>query len=140
MMQTILDRIDFTNLDVLGTNIEPPGASTIEGLPIVTVQGFYGHGLKSPEYYKKHPTARFPYLYSRRNLSNAILRVKISYDPRYIVAMTGYLEMSGHYRLVCYGFAKRVRVGGNSISLDLMPLAIGIPSSISQVNAAIRAI
>ena len=140
MMQTILDRVDFTNLDVLDSVVEASGVSKIEGLPVVTVQGFYGHGLKSPKYYDSHPAAKLPFLHWRRILKNAVVGVRIVFDPRYIVSMTGYVEMSGHHKLICYGFVKRVRVNGRVAEVDLMPVAIGIPSPISQINAEIRAI
>jgi HNH endonuclease len=140
MMQTILDRVDFTNLGVLDSVVEASAVSKIEGLPVVTVQGFYGKGLKSPKYYVDHPSTKLPFLHWRRILKNVVVGVKIVFDPRYIVSMTGYVEMSGHHRLVCYGFVKRVRINGKVAEVDLMPVAIGIRSPISLINAEIRAI
>ncbi len=79
-----------------------------------------------------------PYIYSKQKIGDKIITTKVTYNPRHIVSMTGYVELSGHHRLSFYGMMKRVNINRNATTLEIMPLAIGLRQPVDQISTYFR--
>lgn len=138
IFETVLNNTQFVNLELLKNENNFNNLIFLEGLPIYIGSGFYSRGLKSPIYYNKEGINEFPYLYNKTKIGNSSLMIKITFDPRFIISTTGYVELSGHHKLSCYGYVKRIHKKIKNTVMDIMPLAIGIIQPIHSANAYIR--
>lgn len=125
MMETIKKKIDFFDFAIMNGNLGIEDLELLEGLPIYVVHDTFSHGLKGPQYYRKHGVKQFPYLFKRLKISGKTVMLKITFDPQYIISMTGYVELASHRRRACYGIIKNV-VKEKEIVIEIMPLAIGL--------------
>lgn len=137
MMQTVINGMEFANLEVIEREEVLSHLEKLEGLPVCVTKVFYGHGLKVPQYYEKYGMKEFPYIFYNQKVGDKTIRVKVSYDPKYITSMTGYMELSGHHRLSFYGIVKRVKDDG-IITIEIMPLSIGLKQPINPINTHFR--
>lgn len=136
MMESILQKIGFINLETMEKGELLSNSEAIEGFPVYIGKRFYGHGLKGPHH--KYNIKEFPYLHQKQKIGNKFLSIRINYNPEYILSMTGYMELSGNHRLSCYGVVKRVVKDTNEILVEIMPLAIGLRQPICSFNTFVR--
>lgn len=138
MMETIRNKIDFINLELIQGKNESEHIQALEGFPVYIGKNFYGHGLKSPQYYKKFGVKEFPYIFQKLKNFDEIILIKIPFDPQYITSMTGYVELMGHHRMSCYGVIKKILIKRKQVTIEIMPLAIGLRQGIWAYNAYFR--
>jgi hypothetical protein len=138
MMQTIIDRWSFINLETICIKETLPYLEKLEGFPVCGTTSFYSRGLKSPQFYEKHGIKEMPYIYNNRKIGNKTLKVTISYDPKYIISTTAYVELSGHHRLSFYGIMKRVKNNIDIVTLEILPLSIGLKQPLNPINTHFR--
>jgi hypothetical protein len=138
MMQIVINNLNFINLETIERKKTLRYLEKLEGFPVCGTRDFYSNGLKPPQFYQKHGITDMPYIYNKRKIGNKIIKTKVTYDPKYVISMTAYVELSGHHRLSFYGIVKRVKSDGDTITLEILPLAIGLRQPIDPISTHFR--
>ena len=95
MMQIVINNLNFINLETIERKEKLLDLEKLEGFPVCGTRDFYSNRLKSPQFYQKHGITDMPYIYNKRKMGNKIIKTKVTYDPKYVISMTAYVELSG---------------------------------------------